>query len=304
MMEFEEEDEVDCLDESSPQRTLAELARLPNIPSVCTNVVAAWILTGADWGFRIIPLLLGASLLYAFGTALNDVMDAKFDAEKRPERPLPSGHISKRGLWIFTATCGIGGLVATCWWGGASVIWTLTLVATIVAYDAVHKHWSGGCVLMGSCRWLLYFVGASSATGDLAFTGPVLLWATVLGCYIIGLTYYAREEADPEAPPVIRWPLLLLLGPEIAWGIGVILLEHSKASFFFVLLFLAWRIFAVIEVRQSESPDRIGTFVTRLLAGIILLDAVAVGTVSFWAAIVVLGAFPLTLLLQREFEAT
>ncbi|MEM0895730.1 MAG: UbiA family prenyltransferase [Verrucomicrobiota bacterium] len=299
-----DEGEESIHEESGFQRTLAELARLPNLPSVCTNIIAAWMLTGSGWGFRILPLLLGASCLYAFGTALNDAMDAKFDEEKRPDRPLPSGRISTRGLWIYITSCGIGGLIATCWWGGASIVWTLTLVAAIIAYDAVHKHWSGGCILMGSCRWLLYFVGASAATGDLAFTGPVLLWATVLGCYIVGLTYYAREEADPEAPPVIRWPLLFLLGPEIAWAIGVILLEHSKASFFFVPIFLAWRVFSVIEVRQSESPDRIGTFVARLLAGIVLLDAVAVSTVSFWAAIVLLGAFPLTLLLQREFEAT
>ena len=199
-------------DEDGLLRTLGELSRLPNVPSVCTNLISAWVISGGQWSFRLIPLLFGGTLLYAFGTALNDAIDARFDAEKRPERPLPSGRISMMGLWIFITITGLVGLLTITWLGGASVVWALTLIATIVAYDAVHKHWSGGCVLMGSCRWLLYFAGASAATGDLSFTEPVLLWATVLGSYIVGLTLYAREEADPEAPPVIRWPLLLLIG--------------------------------------------------------------------------------------------
>ena len=57
-------------------------------------------------------------------------------------------------------------------------------------------------------------------------------------------------------------------------------------------------------MRRSKEDGRIGTFVARLLAGIVLLDAVALGTVAFWPAFLLLGLFTLTLLLQREFEAT
>ncbi len=287
-----------------PLRVWGELARLPNLPTVWSNLIAAWILAGGSWSMKPLWLLVGGSLLYFFGTALNDALDLKFDREKRPERPLPSGRVSPTALWIAIVGSGIAGTVITILWGGGHVVWVLTLVATIIAYDAIHKHWAGSCVLMGACRWLLYFVAASAAQDDMAFTARNIVWATVLDRYIIGLTYYARGEADPEPPSVVRWPLLFLFGPEFAWGAGVLLFEHPAESFLFVLLFLAWRIFAILELKRSQEDGRIGRFVGRLLAGIILLDAIVVGTIAFWPAVILLGLFPLAFLLQREFEAT
>ena len=60
-------------------RALLDLGRVSNLPSVVTNVLAAWVLTGAGFGYDVVVVAIGAILLYLAGTTLNDAVDAKFD---------------------------------------------------------------------------------------------------------------------------------------------------------------------------------------------------------------------------------
>jgi len=50
-----------------------ELARISNLPTAWTNVLAGWLLAGGQLqDQRLIWLLLGGSLLYSGGMILND----------------------------------------------------------------------------------------------------------------------------------------------------------------------------------------------------------------------------------------
>src|SRR5262245_42928808 len=90
-------------------RPWLELARVSNLPTVWTNVIAAWLLAGGAWEFRPLAwLLAGGSLVYTGGMFLNDAADAKWDRANRPERPIPTGRISPAQAW----TAGIGFLAA------------------------------------------------------------------------------------------------------------------------------------------------------------------------------------------------
>ena len=40
-------------------------------------------------------MLLAFSLFYTGGMFLNDAFDAQFDAQHRPERPIPAGDVSR-----------------------------------------------------------------------------------------------------------------------------------------------------------------------------------------------------------------
>ena len=91
------------------------MARGANLPTVWTNVLAAWAINaGAGPSLRWMPewtdmdffnattlgwLLLGASLIYAGGCFLNDACDYKFDQKNRPERPIPSGSLTLTQAW-------------------------------------------------------------------------------------------------------------------------------------------------------------------------------------------------------------
>ena len=68
------------------------LARVSNLPTVWSNVLAGTMAAGAatiDAGSAV-RVLLAASLFYTGGMFLNDAFDADLDARVRPERPLPA----------------------------------------------------------------------------------------------------------------------------------------------------------------------------------------------------------------------
>src|SRR5438045_8697498 len=77
-----------------------ELARISNLPTVWTNVLAGWLLAGGLWDWRPLTwLLAGGSLMYTAGMILNDAIDVKFDCEHRQERPIPSRRVSPSAAW-------------------------------------------------------------------------------------------------------------------------------------------------------------------------------------------------------------
>ena len=81
---------------SVPQlRTLLILGRVSNLPTVWSNCLAGWWLGGGGNFWKLPFLLLGMSLLYTGGMFLNDAFDEEFDRQRRAERPIPTGKISR-----------------------------------------------------------------------------------------------------------------------------------------------------------------------------------------------------------------
>jgi heme O synthase-like polyprenyltransferase len=88
------------------------LARISNLPTVWTNVTAAWLLAGGE-GLRMHASTgssLPVHLLYTGGMILNDAADVKFDREHRQERPIPSGQVSVNTAWSV-------GMMPCSYWG-------------------------------------------------------------------------------------------------------------------------------------------------------------------------------------------
>lgn len=180
----------------SALRTWADLARAGNFPSVASNVLAALALSqasGATWpdGTVLGVAMIAGCLAYAGGATLNDVADARFDAEHRPERVIPRGAIRRGAAATLGAVQLVGGaalLVGL----GASGWWAAALVVVIAAYDWLHKRWAGAVLLMGGCRVLLAATLAS-LPGH-AWTNLFGIWVTLLFAYIVGLSLVARRE--------------------------------------------------------------------------------------------------------------
>ena len=83
--------------------TLAlRLGRISNLPTVWTNVLVGVLLAGGSLADPRLPLLmLALSLFYVGGMFLNDAFDREFDAQHRPERPIPSGQVSARQVFVI-----------------------------------------------------------------------------------------------------------------------------------------------------------------------------------------------------------
>src|SRR5258706_9705876 len=79
--------------------TLLVLGRVSNLPTVWSNCLAGWWLSGGGNYWKLPLLLLGMSALYTGGMFLNDAFDADFDRQRRPSRPIPSGKITPEIVW-------------------------------------------------------------------------------------------------------------------------------------------------------------------------------------------------------------
>jgi len=272
-----------------------QLARVSNAPTVVSNTVAGAMLasTAAD-AATVAVVAVAMTLFYTAGMILNDVLDIEIDRVQRPERPLPSGQVSRTAALIATAALFAVGEALLATTGLAPFLAGLGLVALIVLYDAWHKGNAVSPVLMGGCRALVYVV-AALAVGASVATG-VWTAAAVLLLYIVGLTQVAKAE---NGGLLAAWPLAAVLA---AVGYWVIWLESVPFALLLVG-FAAWVCRALWLVRGRRQ---VGAGVVSLIAGVSLFDALAVASVggSLIAVAVCLVAFIVTLALQTRIAGT
>lgn len=278
--------------------TALRLGRVSNLPTVWSNTLAGAVLAGAGGlGAEFAVMLLAFSLFYTGGMFLNDAFDAEFDAAQRPERPIPSGEISGREVFGYGYGMMAGGVALLAWIGMAPALAGLALAAVITYYDWNHKQNLFSPVVMGLCRVLVY-VGAGLCY-TLAPPAALGIGAALMLCYLIGLTYVAKQENLDKVENL--WPLAFLAAP-VAYGAW--LASAQAAVWLFWLLFSGWMLVALWFLRRRGKGD-IPRAVVSLIAGISLLDAMLIaGTGSVALASLALAGFAFTLFLQRYISGT
>jgi 4-hydroxybenzoate polyprenyltransferase len=279
-------------------RSALRLGRVSNLPTVWTNTLAGAALAGAaGFGAEFAVMLAAFSLFYTGGMFLNDAFDAEFDAAQRPERPIPSGAIGRREVYAWGYGMMALGVALLAWVGAAPALAGLALAAAITYYDWNHKRNLLSPVVMGLCRVLVY-VGAGLGTAP---APPPALWigAGLMLCYLIGLTYVAKQENLGKVGNL--WPLVFL-GAPVAYGAW--LASARLAAGFFWILFTGWMLVALWFLRRRRKGD-IPRAVVSLIAGISLLDALLIaGTGSLALAGLALAGFGVTLFFQRYVSGT
>ncbi len=282
------------------------LGRVSNLPTVWTNVLAGLTLAGAGASAaQITTLMTSMTFFYLGGMYLNDAFDAKIDAAERPERPIPAGQISARSVFILgfgMLVLGIAGLACagkqlpdgTGW---APAIAGLALAACITFYNWNHKNNPLGPLVMGACRMLVYVAAGLVITT--ALPQDLYLGAAVLLCYLIGLTFAAKQENLNQITNL--WPLIFLGAPFVYVASA---LEMDQTSVLIWVAFLFWVLYA-LSFLVFPSRINVPRAVISLLAGICLLDAllIAASGATNLALFALLG-FPLTLAFQRWIPGT
>jgi len=286
--------------------TALKLGRVSNLPTVWTDTLAGAVLAGATgFGTQFAVMLVAFSLFYVGGMFLNDAFDAAIDARERPERPIPSGEIGRGAVFGYGFAMMAVGVALLAWVGFALTPRTgawpalggLALAATITFYNAYHKNNPLSPVVMGLCRVLIYL----SAGLCYAVAFPPALWAgsALMLCYLIGLTYIAKQENLEKVENL--WPLLFLAAP-VLYGLWRSASDWTVALFW--LLFTAWVLVALWFLRRRRKGD-IPRAVISLIAGISLLDALLIaGAGSTALAVFALAGFGLTLVFQRYISGT
>ena len=279
-------------------RSLLVLGRASNLPTVWSNCFAGWLLGGGGTLSGFFLLCLGATCLYTGGMFLNDAFDVEFDRQHRAERPIPSGAISLGEVWGFGVGWLVLGTVLLAFFGVPTAFLAGLLVASILVYDAVHKAIAFSPFLMALCRFFLFLTAASAS--DEGVTGLAIWTSFALALYIVGLSYVAKSESTRG--PLRYWPCVLLSAP-ILLAYLVNQGEYKISSLLLSWLVLFW-ILGNLRYTFWAADRNIPRTVSGLLAGIVLVDLLALAGGNFFILLVFTLLFGAALLFQRFVPAT
>lgn len=270
------------------------LIRLPTVFTAIANVLCGFVITHADAEFvevlmdpSLLLLILASAGLYLSGMVLNDVFDADLDSRERPERPIPSGAISRKAatiLGVLLMTIGVMAAAGVRWQqsGSFNSLWIAAfLVVAVLAYNALLKATLFSPFGMALCRFLNIMLGASAVgTWAQVWSGPQVYVATGLALYIVGVTLFSRNEAVRSSTPGLYFALLLVCMGVAFYGWVVLGNGDSASSRFSAVLALALVATNLtvrgVSVAGNPQPMLVQKTVGLMLLSIIFLDTATI----------------------------
>lgn len=256
-----------------------QLLRLPTVFTAMADIFLGYLLLNgnlspaSDFGL----LLATSACLYLAGMVFNDVFDRNVDAEERPGRPIPSGRVSLRAaMGLGVGLIAVGNLAAA-GVGIPSLLVAGLLTLCVLAYDGGLKKTPLGPVAMGACRFLNVMLGASAtATFADIWVLPQLHVAIGLGIYIIGVTWFARQEATISR----RGQLMLAMGMVnlgLAVLVAFVIHWQGQADVSVPLFVLAVVVFTInrrlAAATSDPVPRKVQTAIRTMLLSLVMLDA-------------------------------
>ena len=281
------------------------LVRLPNLLTVPGDALAGYLLVagaGAAWS-PALGVVIGLSLLlYVGGLIMNDLADVHMDVQERPDRPLPSGAVDDLLARLAMITCLALALLLARYLGWPTVVVTLALLVSLTLYNQFLKGTVLGPLLMGCCRGLNVWLGAS-----LVPERPDLFYLAAGGytLYVVAVTAVASGEVTGRRIGArALWPLLAvaLLSATLFHQSGVTGTTLNRLGTVLFLAFAmaglaAWRLW---EAGPRSAPPLIGLLISVLLfLQAALCLAADAGNLALFIALLLLLAWPLQRLLAR-----
>jgi 4-hydroxybenzoate polyprenyltransferase len=174
-------------------------------------------------------------------------------------------------------------------------------------YDWVLKRTFLGPVAMASCRFLNVLLGLSLAVPEEFPWALRLHLAAVVGLYIVGVTWFARQEAGRSRPAHLIGAAVVVL---LALVLALVLPVHrppGSAILFFPYLLVAFGFFLGIpafRAIQQPEPKHVQAVVKRAILGLVLLDAILCSTAAGWWGLLIVLLLPPALLLGKWVYST
>jgi len=290
------------------------LARPANVVTAVADIlagiaIAQYVADGFENIFlpQVLALGIATACLYAGGVVLNDVFDAKLDAVERPERPIPSGLISKKEAATFGTVLLLIGIIAAGFvhesFFNISMALAVAIAVASVVYDGWGKHHAFlGPLNMGLCRGLNLALGISIVPEAL-----MQYWylAFVPIIYIAAITAISRGEVHGGSKRVLYFAAFLYALVIMA----ILAVSFINGQILFAIPFLALFAFLIFSplLKAIESPigPRIGKAVK---GGVIALIAMNAAWAAAFGAIVValliILLLPLSFFIARQFAVT
>jgi 4-hydroxybenzoate polyprenyltransferase len=322
-----------------------KLTRATGLVTILSNITASVVMAvyaseGLDpkWlikrlyqgGFsQIAWLLIASGLLYLSGMLWNDLADVGRDRTLHPRRPLPSGRIGLGAAFFVGVLLAIGALMSAALvdvhaFYAAGVVLSLIMLYNLVTKDIPYlgsvtmasvrfSHAIFALLLLGTDYLKLAVIGFQTGSN-----GMLLVYPTLLGCYILGVTLMSELESRPGrrvellmgglflfgSIGVSGWLLvrahwIRALGPGDSplYVVGIGLSAVLGAGLF------AWLCYRVgkpwLAALRSGRSQQVGPVVGAALGGILFFDALIATSAHPVGGLAILCLVPVFMLGKR-----
>lgn len=290
-------------------KSYLQLIRPPNLLTAMSDIWAGIALSGfiiksSEVDFvPIILLSLSAIFLYAGGVVMNDVFDAELDQKERPERPIPSGRISKSAAATFGIILLIIGVLLAVIQSLLCGFLALLIAIAAVVYDKWGKpHPVFGPINMGICRGLDLLLGMSVLRMSILSWGWVAIVPVI---YIAAITMISQGEVYGGKKSSIAVAFVFYLLVIVLVAITGFLKDQLVPTLVFLFLFALMIFPPLLKALKKPSGPLIGKAVKAGVLALILLNAswVASGAGIGWAIVTAL-LLPLSWVIAKYFAVT
>lgn len=292
------------------------LVRLPNTFTAPSNILAGYfavILPSYANVSHLAILILSSLLLYLSGIVFNDYFDLEEDRKERPFRPLPSGKVTKQKAFIIASASMLAGNILVFAVGTTSVVVSIIISATIIAYNYRLKHTIAGPFAMGAARFLNVSLGASPAFPALLFSNNdilivrIMIVSVSMFLYVIAISILSRMEIGAtRSIQTVSGPFFII------FAVITMIIFAGLVGVFHIDLVVSLTLFAgtvIITFKQTIFKDYSSAGIQKaikiLVLSIIVLDSVFVsGTAGLYYGLATLLLIIPSIVLARKLYVT
>jgi len=272
------------------------------IPDIGFGLAAV---TGPNLPYLPVILLCISTIgLYSGGIIMNDVFDAKLDGVERPERPIPSGLITKNAATIFGGICFFIGIFTAGLLGRNAQYLAVAIMICCLIYNRFLKHSAiFGPINMGLCRGLNLLLGVCIIPDQVERYWYLAIVPIV---YIAAITMISRGEVHGGSKKTL-YSALGLYGLVIASVVYFAVINQAPILITIVFLgaFGAMIMIPLFKAIKNPIGPNIGKAVKSGVIALIILNAAWAAAFGAWPiAIAIIILLPISLALSSAFAVT
>jgi len=247
-------------------------------------------------------------LLYCVGIVLNDLYDFDIDKKERPNRPLPSGKISRRSAIVLVAIFSTLALILSLHVSFSTLVISSILFSVIFGYDKYLKNTQAGPFTIASARVMNILLGTSVSLRSVDSYSQIVTLTFVLiitFVYVSLIGFISRYEVHGFSDNT-----KLLLPPAIVATVIFSIILFTLMGFFKLESLIILSLFSFIMIISfsriyRRDSGRTQQIVRNMILSIIVLDSTFLtGIIGIELGLVVLTLMAPLLVLANKMYMT
>jgi len=289
------------------------LVRLPNLFTLPSNIlvgigaISSLAFTFASFT-QFLLLVTISVLLYCVGIVLNDLYDFDIDKKERPNRPLPSGKISRRSAIGLVAIFSTLALILSLLVSFSTLVISSILFLAIFGYDKYLKNTYAGPFTIATARAMNILLGTSVSFRSVDSYSQIVTLTFVLiitFVYVSLIGFISRYEVHGFSDNA-----KLLLPPAIVAIVISSIILFSLMGFFKLESLIILSLFSFIMLISfsriyRRDSGRTQQIVRNMILSIIVLDSTFLtGIIGIELGLAVLTLMVPLLVLANKMDMT